>query len=55
MLNMEERKEKEIERMVEIAKQIDLPDILLLIRDADTLLLRKQEIGRQTSKAEIYK
>jgi hypothetical protein len=45
MLNMEERKEKEINNMVDILKQIDLPDILLLSRDANTLLMRQQEAG----------
>lgn len=29
--------------MVEILKQIDLPDILLLTRDANTLLMRQKE------------
>lgn len=45
MLKMEERKEKEINNMVDILKQIDLPDILLLSRDANTLLMRQQEAG----------
>ena len=45
MLNMEERKEKEINNMVDILKQIDLPDILLLSRDANTLLMCRQEAG----------
>ena len=37
MLNLEEKKEAEIKNMVDILKQIDLPDILLLTRDANTL------------------
>lgn len=40
MLNLEDKKQKEIDNMVEILKQIDLPDILLLTRDANTLLMR---------------
>ena len=34
MMNLEDKKEKEINNMVTILKQIDLPDILLLSRDA---------------------
>lgn len=40
MLGMELEKEQEINKMVSILKQIDLPDILLLSRDANTLLMR---------------
>lgn len=43
MQNLEIVKEKEIRNMVEILKQIDLPDILLLTRDANTLLMRQKE------------
>ena len=43
MLNLEEKKEAEIKSMVDILKQIDLPDILLLTRDANTLLMRQME------------
>lgn len=43
MLEMEEKKEQEINKMVSILKQIELPDILLLSRDANTLLMRQQE------------
>ena len=44
MLNLEEtKKEKEIENMVSILKQIDLPGIILLTRDANTLLMRQKE------------
>nr|DAZ49070.1 MAG TPA: hypothetical protein [Caudoviricetes sp.] len=43
MMNLEDKKEKEINNMVTILKQIDLPDILLLSRDANTLLMRKKE------------
>ena len=42
MQNLEIVKEKEIRNM-EILKQIDLPDILLLTRDANTLLMRQKE------------
>lgn len=47
MFDLDNQKEQEIERMVTILKQIDLPDILLLTRDANTLLLRQQEVSRQ--------
>lgn len=43
MLSLEAKKEKEIENMVSILKQIDLPDIILLTRDANTLLMRQKE------------
>ena len=38
-----DKKEQEIRNMVMILKQIDLPDILLLARDANTLLMRQKE------------
>ena len=47
MFDLENQKEQEINRIVTILKQIDLPDILLLTRDANTLLLRQQEVSRQ--------
>ena len=34
MLGLEEKKQQEIKHMVTILEQIDLPDILLLARDA---------------------
>lgn len=43
MMELEVRKEQEIKNMVTILKQIDLPDILLLTRDANTLLMRQKE------------
>jgi hypothetical protein len=43
MMGLEVRKEQEIENMVTILKQIELPDILLLTRDANTLLMRQKE------------
>ena len=43
MLELKERKKQEIKHIVEILEQIDLPDIILLTRDANTLLLRQQE------------
>lgn len=43
MLNIEKDKEQEIEKMVSILRRIDLPDIMLIQRDANTLLMRKQE------------
>lgn len=52
MFDLDVQKEKEIERMVTILKQIDLPDILLLSRDANTLLLRQQEGAKTEASAE---
>lgn len=43
MLNLEAKKEREIANMVDILRQIDLPDIILLTRDANTLLMRQKE------------
>lgn len=43
MMGLEVKKEQEIENMVSILKQIELPDILLLSRDANTLLMRQKE------------
>lgn len=48
MLGLEEKKQQEIKHMVAILEQIDLPDILLLARDANTLLLRQQEAKRSS-------
>lgn len=44
MMNLEEKKEQEINNMVGILKQIDLTDIFLLQRDANTLLMRQREV-----------
>ena len=44
MMNLEEKKEQEIRNFVDILKQIDLPDIILLTRDANTLLMRQKEM-----------
>lgn len=46
MLNLEVGKEQEIKKMVSILEQIELPDIILLTRDANTLLLRQKEAER---------
>ena len=43
MFDIEKEKQQEIDKIVSIVKQIDLPDILLLQRDANTLLMRKKE------------
>lgn len=43
MLSLESKKEQEIQNMVTILRQIDLPDIILLTRDANTLLMRQKE------------
>lgn len=50
MLKLEEKKQKEIKHMVKILEQIDLPDILLLTRDANTLLMRQKEAERARKK-----
>lgn len=47
MMNLEAKKEQEIKNMVTILKQIDLPDIILLTRDANTLLMRQKEAETQ--------
>lgn len=51
MLGLEEKKQQEIKHMVTILEQIDLPDILLLTRDANTLLLRQREAEYLNKKA----
>ena len=43
MLSLELQKEQEIKNMVSILEQIDLSDIILLTRDANTLLMRQRE------------
>lgn len=50
MLDLEKKKRQEINNMVAILEQIDLPDIILLTRDANTLLLRQQEQYRDTER-----
>lgn len=40
---LDAKKEKEITHVVELLKQIELPDILLIGRDANTLLMRQKE------------
>ena len=47
MMNLEAKKEQEIKNMVTILEQIDLPDIILLTRDANTLLMRQKEAQEQ--------
>lgn len=47
MMNLEAKKEQEIKNMVTIQEQIDLPDIILLTRDANTLLMRQKEAEEQ--------
>ncbi len=51
MLGLETEKEQEINKMVSILKQIDLPDILMLSRDANTLLMRQQAEQRKQEAA----
>lgn len=47
MMDLETKKEQEIKNMVTIPEQIDLPDIILLTRDANTLLMRQKEAEAQ--------
>ena len=47
MMDLEAKKEHEIKNMVTILEQIDLPDIILLTRDANTLLMRQKEAEAQ--------
>lgn len=47
LMNLEAKKEQEIKNMVTILEQIDLPDIILLTRDANTLLMRQKEAEAQ--------
>lgn len=42
MYNIDNQKEMEINKMVTILQQIDVSDIELLTRDANTLLMRKK-------------
>lgn len=51
MMNLEAKKEQEIKNMVTILEQIDLPDIILLTRDANTLLMRQKEAEEQEQRA----
>lgn len=55
MMNLEEKKEMEIKNMVAILKQIDLPDILLLTRDANTLLMRQMEADAPRARLSVNK
>lgn len=50
MMDLEVQKEQEIKNMVTILEQIDLPDIILLTRDANTLLMRQKEAEAQEQK-----
>lgn len=52
MMGIEDRKKQEIANMVTILKQIELPDILLLTRDANTLLMRQKTSENQRNPAE---
>ena len=49
MLNMDAQKEQEISRIVTILQQIDVSDIELLTRDANTLLMRKKREDMENS------
>ena len=49
MLNMDAQKEQKISKMVTILQQIDVSDIELLTRDANTLLMRKKREDMENS------
>lgn len=49
MLNLEAEKEQEIKKIVSILEQIDLSDIILLTRDANTLLMRQREAAERAT------
>lgn len=52
MLNIEKEKKQEIDKMVSITEQLDIVDIQLLLRDANTLLLRQRVVeDRENKKA----
>jgi len=46
---MDAQKEQEISKMVTILQQIDVSDIELLTRDANTLLMRKKREDMENS------
>lgn len=50
MLNLETKKEKEIKKMTGILSQMKLEDILLLSRDANTLLTRQRIVEADKEK-----
>ena len=54
MMNLEAKKEQEIKNMVTILEQIDLPDIILLTRDANTLLMRQKEAEEQEQRVRSW-
>lgn len=50
-MSPEAKKENEIKKMVDILRQMDLEDIILLSRDASTLLTRQEvELLRYSGK-----
>lgn len=51
MMNLEEKKKQEIKKMVGMAEQIDLTGILLLQRDANTLLMHQREVEARGERA----
>ena len=53
MQDLEIKKDREIKNMVSILKQIDLPDILLLTRDANTLLMMQHEAANADKEKEV--
>lgn len=48
---VEEKKQKEIQRIMEIVNQVDLAGLLVLSRDAETILVRKQMAEEMDKKA----
>lgn len=53
MFDINKNREQEIKKMVSILQQIDLPGICLLARDANTLLMRQQEIEKRQQELRI--
>lgn len=53
MMDLEAKKEQEIKNMVTILEQIDLPDIILLTRDANTLLMENGRVPASKMMNEI--
>ena len=51
MSELDAKKRQEIKRMVAILEKIDLPGIMVLSWDANTLLIRQQEAEKQMEKA----
>lgn len=53
MFDLETKKEMEIKKMVTILRELDLTDIDLMNRDADTLLARKKRAELESQSRKI--